>query len=54
MDTAFICPYCNTEIKPHNESNLEIGDIIDCPICAAELEITSLNPIEVIYIESEK
>jgi len=55
MDTLIICPYCKEEIKPHDTANLEIGDIIDCPICAAELEITELEPnIKVEYIESEK
>jgi len=48
------CSYCDTQIKPHDESNLEVGDIIDCPICAAELEITALDPVQVVYVESEK
>jgi lysine biosynthesis protein LysW len=51
--TTLICPYCESEIKPHHESHL-VGDFIDCPICAAELEIVSMDPLVVEYIESEK
>jgi len=55
MTTLLTCPYCEEQIKPHDESNLEVGDIIDCPICAAELEITELTPhVKVVYVESEK
>lgn len=53
MTTSIICPYCKEEIRPHNDIH-EVGDFIDCPICAAELEIVNLEPLEVLYIESEK
>lgn len=53
MANLIICPYCSEEIKPGRE-DLEIGDFIDCPICAAELEVVEINPLRVEYIESEK
>jgi len=51
--TTLICPYCESEIKPHDEMH-QIGDFIDCPVCAAELEIVGLDPMKVEYVESEK
>jgi len=53
MTNTIFCPYCKEQITPHSEMHA-IGDFIDCPICAAELEIISLNPFKVEYIESEK
>ncbi len=51
--TTLICPFCDSEIKPHNDIH-QVGDFIDCPICAAELEIISMEPLKVQYVESEK
>jgi len=53
MTTPITCPYCKESIKPHNELH-NVGDFIDCPICAAELEVITTEPLEVQYIESEK
>lgn len=51
--TTLICPYCGSEIKPHNDMH-QVGDFIDCPVCAAELEIISTDPFEIQYVETEK
>lgn len=47
-----ICPDCEMEISVHE--NPQIGEILDCENCGAEMEITSLDPIEVELIEDEK
>lgn len=31
-----------------------VGDIVECQICGAELEIISLDPLQVVLIEEEK
>ncbi len=31
-----------------------VGDILECPQCAAEVEITSLDPVTVRLIEEDK
>lgn len=31
-----------------------VGDIIECPVCGAEMEIISTNPPQVTLLEEEK
>lgn len=31
-----------------------LGDILECPICGAEVEVVSLNPPQVVLLEEEK
>ena len=39
------CPECDAELVFN--SDVEDGEIVVCPDCGAELEIMSLDPIEV-------
>ena len=46
------CPDCEETIIIPDDS--EVGEIIDCPNCGAELEIISINPPQVSLIIEEK
>jgi len=37
-----ICPECEAEIHLENPMR---GEIVSCPDCGAELEVTSISPI---------
>jgi len=37
------CPECEAEIDEEFE---EVGEILSCPECGVELEVTSLDPLE--------
>jgi alpha-aminoadipate carrier protein LysW len=36
------------------DKNLEVGEIIECQNCGAEMEVVNLEPLEVSLIEEEK
>jgi alpha-aminoadipate carrier protein LysW len=38
------CPECNAEVAVSSE--LRAGEIVVCPECQTELELVSLNPVE--------
>ena len=38
------CPVCENEFEL-DLSNLEVGDIVECPICGANLEVVSIDPL---------
>jgi len=38
------CPDCEAKF-PMDEDGLEEGDAISCPECAAELEVTHIDPL---------
>jgi alpha-aminoadipate/glutamate carrier protein LysW len=42
---AVTCPECEAEISL--DASVESGEIIVCPDCGVDLEITSLNPAAV-------
>lgn len=44
MNTAH-CPECDADITL--EAGTEVGEIIVCPDCGVDLEVTSLTPITV-------
>ena len=39
------CPECEAELSL--EANTEIGEILVCPDCGVDLEVTSLDPAKV-------
>jgi len=41
-----VCTECDNEFE-YDITGLEEGDIIECPICGANLEILSLDPFKV-------
>jgi len=48
-------PFCDQPqgvIIIPDDSN--VGDILECPACGAEVEVISLNPPQVVLIEEEK
>ncbi len=40
------CPECENTFDVE-ESNLEIGAILECPVCGASLEVVDLDPLTV-------
>jgi alpha-aminoadipate carrier protein LysW len=46
------CPDCHEEISVPEET--EVGEILECENCGAEMEVISLEPIKVKLIEEEK
>jgi lysine biosynthesis protein LysW len=54
------CPDCQTD-TPENESgkiiipvDAQVGEILECPECGAEVEILSLNPPIISLLVEEK
>lgn len=47
------CQDCKNEI-PIGQGTTKVGDVIDCPNCGAEYEITSLAPLKAELVEEEK
>ena len=40
-----ICPECDAEIEV-DEYDVDKGDLLSCPECGSNLEVTGLTPIE--------
>lgn len=38
---TFVCPICEASLSLEN---VEVGEIVECEECGAELEVTSLEP----------
>jgi len=49
---SVFCQDCNDPIELKRE--IEVGEIIECPTCGAEMEVVSLEPVVVSLIEEEK
>jgi alpha-aminoadipate carrier protein LysW len=47
------CPVCEGSFFL-DEEELEEGDIISCEECGAELEVVSVNPLELEAVEEEE
>jgi alpha-aminoadipate/glutamate carrier protein LysW len=45
------CPECGKEIE---NTQYELGEIIECPECGVELEITSTEPFQFSVFEEEE
>ena len=53
---AILCPDCKDEevgqiVIP---DEVEVGEVLECPNCAAEVEVISAEPLEVRLIVEEK
>lgn len=46
------CPECDNALSI--PENFKPGKIIECPACGTELEVLSLNPIQLNPLEEEK
>ncbi|WP_229109969.1 lysine biosynthesis protein LysW [Halapricum desulfuricans] len=38
------CPECGADVALHDD--IEIGEIVDCSTCGAELEVVAVDPVE--------
>jgi len=47
-----LCPVCEAEIQLGNDT-VE-GELVTCPDCGVELEVTSVNPIELTEAPQEE
>lgn len=48
-----ICPDCAREFYVEGEDDLEIGDIVYCEECGAELEVSKLNELELKPVDDD-
>ena len=46
------CPFCKKEVVIENDR--KVGEYIECQNCKAEMQILSLEPLEVSLLEEEK
>jgi lysine biosynthesis protein LysW len=46
------CPVCNSDVIIADEAYE--GDLVDCAICGAELEIASLHPLQLAENKSDE
>jgi alpha-aminoadipate carrier protein LysW len=51
MQTAK-CPDCNSDIIVEDEAYE--GDLVECANCGRELEIVSVNPLQLLEIKSDE
>lgn len=47
------CPDCEGSIVV-DETNLKLGEIVECLECGCEVEIIALNPLRVVELIEEK
>ncbi|HEU4634656.1 MAG TPA: hypothetical protein VFS41_00650 [Edaphobacter sp.] len=48
---AVLCPECDSPIDVNED--LEEGETLECEECGAELEVVSVDPLELAAIENE-
>lgn len=44
------CPECDTNLDL-DEDEIDEGEIVSCPECGSDFEVTTLNPIELKPVE---
>lgn len=52
-----VCPECSNDVELDPAREYAVGDILECPTCGSELEVSSLNEdgsLVVDIIEEEK
>jgi alpha-aminoadipate/glutamate carrier protein LysW len=47
------CPECETDLELDGY-DLDVGETISCPECAAELRVTNVDPIAVTLADAEE
>lgn len=54
--TKIECIECMNELALEAGREYEVGDIIECPHCGSELEVSAVseNSVDVILVEEEK
>ena len=48
-----MCPTCEAAIDVEQD-DVEEGQTLDCPECGAELEVVSINPVELNVVHDEE
>lgn len=46
------CPECDTNLDIE-EDDMDEGEIVSCPQCGSDFEVTTVNPIELKPVEEE-
>lgn len=46
------CPECDTNLDIE-EDDMDEGEIVSCPECGSDFEVTTVNPIELKPVEEE-
>lgn len=58
MNKLVRCPDPNCDSSSPGEiiipDDATVGDVLECPVCGAEVEIISTDPPQVILLEEEK
>ncbi len=47
------CPECDAEVEV-DEFDVDKGDLISCPDCGSNLEVTSIAPVELESVDDEE
>jgi alpha-aminoadipate carrier protein LysW len=47
------CPECETSLDVE-EDEVDEGEVISCPECGTDFEVTTINPVELKPVEEEK
>ncbi len=45
MNKYVECPECAALVQP--DADVEVGELITCPECGTELEVTAIDPLQV-------
>lgn len=48
-----LCPECETDLD-FEEDEVDEGDVVSCPECAAEFEVVGTNPLELSHLEEDE
>jgi alpha-aminoadipate carrier protein LysW len=48
------CPECDAELTDVDEFDVDKGDVISCPECGSNLEVTGLSPLELEVIGDDE
>jgi len=51
INMAVLCPECDSPIDVSED--LDQGETLECEECGAELEVVSLDPVELVSVEAE-
>jgi len=58
MTKTVSCPDPNCSSREKGKivipDDAAVGDILECPVCGAEVELISINPPQVVLLEEEK
>ena len=47
------CPECETSLDVE-EDEVDEGEVLSCPECGSDFEVTTINPVELKLVEEEE